>query len=492
MILHFGGYELMRNSCLSLLTSRIANGGQHFNYGFTNLAVYPFLTGLISPFSFLLWLSLTRLLERDGARKTLHKTTIGSMSFVLAVACSLFLVGHCDFGHIVSLSSRQRISQVILALAFLFQNAYQHLLYTQHWSFLSSIVSADEGRKVFGLLNGCSTLFSSFVGAMIPLIVPQTGLLGLMAFTSIFLLGSLGFGEYAYRVSALHPGFDPEADRDIPIDEQEHEDNKNDKRNIDNPNDSTSKDEKKRNNRIAKTYRLFHRVPTLQALLMEVITYQGISTILNVAFARSLQETIIDDVARSSYMGRFYSLINAVSTLIQFVLLPFVLRKAEHSTLWFMTPVLPLSFCAIQAILMTAPGAKTVMASSSLALFSIAFFLTKVMDYAFRTTTYVMVYQPLDYESRFFGSETVNLLGGRLGKSCTSLLLSGMTVIGRAGLQDLMRMATVVGGVWAFSCAWLAKLVPSQAEAERIIHQRTQSSPQQHHQEKQKMELEGL
>lgn len=420
MGLHFGGYEFMRNSCLSLLTSR--------SYGFEHPAMYPLFNGLISPFAVVLLLIYSSILERSGPRLALRRTTTMCMVFVMAAVATLY--GSHQVGW-------HRLSQVVIGVSFLMQNSYQHLLYTQQWSFVSSIVSPQEGSKWFSIINGCSSLFCCFVGSIIPLLVPKTGLLGLMLLTAVFLAASLVCGDQAYALSVKH-GFDP--------------------------------DEHKRNhsgdhqgNKFAKTFLLFRRVPTLQALLLEVLAYQSLSTILNVAFVRSLKETMTNDIARSAYTGRFYALVNAVSTTIQFIVLPFVLRTAEHSTLWKLTPVLPLFFCLLQLV----------KSHTSLTMLALTFFVAKVMDYAFRSVTYIMVYQPLDFESRYLGKETIGLFGGRFGKSGMSLLLSAMTVLGLASVNNLIRMAVLMSLFWTSSCGWLARLVPSQAESQAIVEERT-------------------
>lgn len=282
------------------------------------------------------------------------------------------------------------------------------------------------------------------MGALIPFVVPHTGLLGLMLITTVFMTGSLLCGDRAYALSEEH-GFAPDSS-----------DNKNNKI------EEVQRDDTPESSRLEKTVALFRRTPTLQALLGEVVAYQGFSTILNVAFVRSLQDTITDDIARSAFTGRFYSMINAISTTIQLALLPFLLKRFEQADLWRTMPIWPLLSC----VLLVFRGHDL-----SLTMLTGAFCLTKIMDYSFRTVTYIMVYQPLDFEGRYLGKETIGLFGGRFGKSGMSLLISGLTAAG-ASLCQLCRMAFMFNGLWFGATWWLASTIPSKKEAQSIVDER--------------------
>lgn len=55
---------------------------------------------------------------------------------------------------------------------------------------------------------------------------------------------------------------------------------------------------------VARGKDLIQRVPTLKALFCEVLSFQSLSTILNVCFVTKLRLSILDDVARASYTGK--------------------------------------------------------------------------------------------------------------------------------------------------------------------------------------------
>ena len=377
MSLHFGGYEFFRNACLALFTST--------QYGFRSPAAFPLANGLVSPFSLLLlWFYSQQLFQR-GPRVALRSTTIMSIVVILA-SSGLLQVCH-------SANLPAYVGQVIIGLTFLFQNSYQYLLYTQQWSFAGSVLTPDEGSRWFPALAGFSSVICSITSSLVPYILPYSGILGLMALTSITLLGSCILGDMAYSLSQTH-GFDPAQHM-----QQQQRSKK-------------AKDADSKEGRLGRAISLFRRVPTLTVLFLEVISFQSLSTILNVAFVRTLKQQIPVDVERAGYSGRFYGLVNAVSAALQFLVLPLCMKYAEPAWIWRLMPVIPVLFCGLQVS----------QAESSLFLVAGAVFLCKTIDYAIRSVVYPMVYQPLDFESRFVGKEVIGVFGSRFGKSGMSLM----------------------------------------------------------------------
>jgi hypothetical protein len=380
MALHFGGYEFFRNACLALFTSS--------DYGFQNAAAFPLANALVSPFSLILLWFYSRQLFHGGPRVALRTTTTMSIAVILLACGSLKLCRQAGLP--------ASVGQAIIALTFLFQNSYQYLLYTQHWSFVGSVLTPDQGATWFPALAGCSSLFCSITSSLVPALVPHTGILGLMALTSLTLTACAWCSDKAYGIAQTH-GFDPA------------EQLQQQKRGKDAEAAETADQ-----GRLGTALALFRRVPTLSVLFCEVLAFQSLSTILNVCFVRTLKLEIPGDVARTAYTGRFYGLVNAVSAALQFLVLPLAMKYAEPTWIWRLMPVLPLAFCVMQMV--------QVEQSSSLLLVAAAVFLCKTLDYSLRTVVYPMVYQPLDFESRYVGKEIIGVFGSRFGKSGMSLL----------------------------------------------------------------------
>jgi hypothetical protein len=435
MSLHFGGYEFIRNSCLSLFTST--------ETGFSSAAAFPLANGLISPFSIFLLYGYGQQLQRSGPRTALWNTTLGSIVFIIAVTTALYACQH--------LGLPKTVGKAIVGLTFLFQSSYQHLLYTQQWSFVGSVVSPAEGAKWFGVLAGCSSLFCAFMASLVPVMLPATGLLGLMGLTAVTLTGSLWCADRAYAISEQY-GFDPSKQR------QQEKEAKTKEANPVQPTAQRSK--------FSQVVELFRRVPTLGVLFAEVLSFQSLSTILNVAFVRSLKQDIVNDQLRAAYMGQFYSAINAVSAVLQFVVVPLCLKHTEPALIWRLMPLIPLAVCLPQLF----------QGQLSLTLLAAAFFAAKVMDYAIRSVLVMMVYQPLDFESRFVGKEIIGIVGSRFGKSGMSLVLSGLAAVGLTAQQQLGQLSLLASLTWLASTWSLSGMLPSKKEAQAQVDRRKQES----------------
>lgn len=354
MAIHFGGYEFFRNSCLSIFTSS--------EYGFKSPAAFPFAQGLIGPFSVLLLWGYGHQLENNGPRTALFRSTLFSVIFISFVSTSLAL---CRKWALPSF-----VGQALIGLTFLFQNSYQYLLYTQHWSFVGSVMTPDEGSRWFASLAGLSSLVCTITGGMVPKLLPYTGLLGLMSLTALTLSVTLFCSDRAYFL-AEENGFDP-ADQ---MQEKYAEKTKN----------GAVNGQNEERNRFKKAVDLFRREPTLAGLLCEVLSFQCLNIIFNVAFVRSLKTSIPDDLARSAYTGRLFSLINGASAFLQFTVLPVVMKYTEPKYIWQFMPLIPLGLCLVQVF----------QNQASLALLASNFFISKVLDYSLRTVVVEMVYQPL-------------------------------------------------------------------------------------------------
>jgi ATP/ADP translocase len=381
MALHFGGYEFIRNSCLALFTSQA--------WGFASPAAFPFANGLISPFSvILLWLYSNQL-DKHGPRTALLKTNLASILIIGLAAVSLKL------GVVYNLP--RLFFQTVIGFTFLYQNSFQYLIYTQQWSFVASVLTPQEGSKYFATLAGlCSLVCSITGGVCLPFLLSRVGLIGLLATTCTTLSLCTICCEKAYALAQQH-GFDPADKQD-----------KKKKKDTDKSADSS--------NRFSQAVALFQRVPTLRALLCEVVSFQSLNTLLHIAFVRALQTALPkDDLARSAYSARLFSWINMTAAALQFIVFPLFLNKTEPRTIWRGMPMLPLTICLYLVLVQPSP-------SSLLKWTAAAFGCAKLMDYSIRSVVYPMAYQPLDFESRYVGKEIIGVFGSRLGKSGMSIL----------------------------------------------------------------------
>lgn len=218
---------------------------------------------------------------------------------------------------------------------------------------------------------------------------------------------------------------------------------------------------------IEKASGLFSRVPVLKALFLEILAGQGLATLLNVCFVTKLSRAIVNDDERAGWMGNFYALTNALSSILQFLIIPRLMPHLEPRHLWRVMPIIMVGSTTYLATKMSG-GGGVAGADGKGGLYLIAgiFCLWKVMEFSIRRLLDELVYVPLDFESRFLGKEIISVFGYRFGKSGTSLLLSGLTgIFGNFGIHGLTCLTAGAAGVW-LSAAWnVSCKVPTQAQA---------------------------
>ncbi len=183
MSFHFGGYEFSRSSVLALFTSS--------DTGFSYHSAYPFAMGLVTPASLALLYWYGLLLKARGPRYALRTTKWLSVVTLL-------------FGTIVLKMAGQGTSTIwtklLVGALFVFQNSYGHLIYTQQWSFLGSVMTPTEGTKWFSAIAGICSIVCTLAGTLVHRLAAVVGLLGLIQGTAITLLLSLLMADRAYQL----------------------------------------------------------------------------------------------------------------------------------------------------------------------------------------------------------------------------------------------------------------------------------------------------
>mmetsp|Transcript_14111 Transcript_14111/g.40241 ORF Transcript_14111/g.40241 Transcript_14111/m.40241 type:complete len:588 (-) Transcript_14111:50-1813(-) len=443
MALHFGGYEFARSGALALYTSSTT--------GFTSPAAYPFAVGMATPASLLLLYWYGLVLKSGGPRKALFSTSLLSIA-VLSTTCAALAL----------LPTGTILSKALVALLFIFQNSYAHLLYTQQWSFLGSVMTPTEGTKWFSFIAGLSSIVCTATASMVKPLTAKIGLLGLIGGTCVTLIASLMIADQSYELAEQN-GFDPA--QAIQQERAKKEERKSDA--VNNKNSSTSSSINQEDPTLfQKTSTLFRKVPTLAALFGEVLTFQSLATILGVCYVRQLKVSVPLDTERASFSGNFYAGVNGISGIMQFFVLPLARRILEPKWVYKLLPCLLVPILAYLNFV-PQPADKALLVTAG------AFFCLKTLDYSFRNVVNEMVYQPLDFESRYLGKEVIGVFASRFGKSGMSLLISFATAQFAVGIKELSQFSLVLAGTWTASSFWLSQTVVSNKEAERAVQERT-------------------
>jgi len=424
MSIHYLGYSFARPSTIAIFTS--------FKTGYKSLAAFPLAMAFVSPVSLLLLMAYNRALNNYGPKGALTCSTLGSASVLILAALSIRTL-HDSTKVLFGVPLVKYVSGPL----FIFRESYVQLITSQYWSFMSSVLDPQQSSRWFAPISGLTSITSALAGLNVSRIVGALGLPGAVVVTGLMMILSLLAASRAYIIADKY-GFNPSR-------EQYETKQKSGK----SQNDSL----------IKKASDVFHRVPTLWALFIEVLSSQGLATLLNVCFVTKLSSTIPNDVARAGWMGNFFALINVITMIIQFSFLPLIMQAIEPKVLWRVLPIIMLGMSSMQAV----------KSDPSLYIVAASVLMMKTLEYSARRMLDEMVYVPLDFQSRYIGKEVVGVLAYRMGKSSTSLLLSALTTLfGNFNIQRLSILSTGASVLW-LKAAWdLSRLVPTKQEASNL------------------------
>jgi hypothetical protein len=197
MAIHFAGHEFARAPTSSLFTSK--------QLGFQSPSALPLAVGFVSPFSVILLNAFQSILEKYGPRRALSQSTLFYSIFLISVAILLKYWGnqiiHENSIHLFGICDFQGLVKTLLFSLFVYQSANVQFLYTQHWSFLGSILTPEEGKVWFAPIAGVGSIASTLAAANVSHLVDRIGLLGLLGFAGLVIGASSFLGDVAYRVA---------------------------------------------------------------------------------------------------------------------------------------------------------------------------------------------------------------------------------------------------------------------------------------------------
>merc|ERR1712176_695200 len=173
-------------------------------YG-SNRSAYTFAMSLISPCSFGLLILYGRVLEQSGPSAALKQSTLGCAS-ILGLAA--FFIGKLD-PSIDSNATLARLTRTIVGAIFVFRESYVQLITSQHWSFISSILTPSQSSTWFAPISGLTSVTSALAAIGTGKLSTLFGLQGVLALSALSLGISVVFGQLAYHIAKKN-GFNPE------------------------------------------------------------------------------------------------------------------------------------------------------------------------------------------------------------------------------------------------------------------------------------------
>lgn len=136
--------------------------------------------------------------DRIGPRRSLSFST-AAFAIVLVAAGTVLQI--LDSQIDVSPQICQKLSRVILFPLMVFINAFVQFLFTQHWSFLSSVMSEEEGSIWFAPIGGAGSIISTLTAGSVSPLVNRVGLPGLLLVSSVCLTACAFCSDAAYRIA---------------------------------------------------------------------------------------------------------------------------------------------------------------------------------------------------------------------------------------------------------------------------------------------------
>ena len=516
---HLGGFEVARGASFALFTS-------HRSGFAASPSASPLSTVCMAPFSLGLFWFYTRCLDRYGPHKSVFLSTVAFAVLLAFCGWVLHLIdphlseveetddagmsnhytdeynddqhgyynissmGSCrgnindydDFCYFSEELPRRvryhyvwkKLAQSTTFFLHVASSAFFQLLYTQHWSFLGSVIgmlglvaddedgsnnlksqkslSSSEGTMWFAPIAGLGSVSSTVAGLCLPRFVERFGLTGSLSVAAGVLLLSGALADRAYRI-ALQNGFEPGHFHDH-------------KTKACNGGKEKNRDDIGQDDSLTQaSVKLFRRVPILGSLSLEVLACQSVSSIIHFLFVLEVQQAIPDDTHRASWTGHCYAWMNACSGVLQFLVLPLLIRLwnpskkqdgAEPSQLWrwqqrFLWLTMPISMMICSALLVYYSNEK------ALALVTVTFALNKVLEWSVRGVAMETLYASLDYEGQFLGKELISMVVDRVGRSSTAVALSFVTSI--FGLSSALDKG-LVHALSVSSLLWFATSYP--------------------------------
>lgn len=343
------GYEFVRSVSSSLFIEA---------YGADRL---PFVMALGPVGTLLLIYLYGLLLSRWGPRRALLLTS--GLSALVLLGCYLGL--------------RAGIA-LAAGVLYVFREAYIVLLVEQYWSFINSVLGSGEARKFNGPITGVASLGAIAGGTLVHWLAKPLGSETLLLFAAGSLLpaGLLSLVAYTW-------GGEPQP---------------------------TAEEAGGRQGQLA--LRVFRRSPYLLLLAGVILTTQVVSTVLDLRFSGLVEEALPLKDQRTAYLGGFYARLNAVASVLQFLVAPLLLHFVP---LRLVHAAIPFLHFGASLILLLHP---------SLATGAAAFLLFKAVDYSVFRAGKEIFYIPLSFDARYRAKEVIDAFGYRFAKGAASGLLA--------------------------------------------------------------------
>ncbi len=367
------GYEFIRSVSTSLFVD--AYGAENLPRGM--MAIPPSMIVLLYGYG--------RLLSWQGATRALVVTSL--FSAVLILWCYTALSRGMHFA---------------AAIIYVFREAYIVIVIEQFWSFVNSVLTTEQAKRINGPFCAVASLGSFLGGTLVSKLATVLGTEALLLFTAGSLVPTAVLGVMAYRF-----GGEPK------------------------PN------EEEAGGRLGHIgIKTFFRSKYLVFIGVLIISTQVVSTVLDLRFNLLAELERPDKDMRTAFYGAVYGNLGLAAGILQLVVVPLALRFVA---LRYIHLGIPIVHFVSSLVLTLSPSLRTGTA---------AYVIFKALDYSIFRAGKELFYMPLSYDSRYRAKQVIDSFGYRFSKG------------GSASVIELvkLRVGTIVGTAYSVTAMVMAVL----------------------------------
>ena len=369
------GYEFIRSVSSSLFID--AYGAENLPRGM--VAVPPSMLVMLYGYG--------RLLSWQGATRALAVTSL--FSAILILGCYVALSRGVHFA---------------AAVIYVFREAYIVIVIEQFWSFVNSVLTTEQAKRINGPFCAVASMGSFLGGMLVSRWATVLGSEALLLFTVASLVPTAVFGVIAYKF-----GGEPEPSAEEVGGRLGH-----------------------------VGVKTFFRSRYLIFIGVLIISTQVVSTVLDLRFNGLVESEIPDKDMRTAFFGGVYGSLGLAAGILQLVVVPLALRFVA---LRYLHLGIPIVHFVSSLVLTISPSLRTGTA---------AYTIFKALDYSIFRAGKELFYMPLSYDSRYRAKQIIDSFGYRFSKGGSAAVLE----LVRLGIKTIPQVAfsitaMVVAVLWA-------------------------------------------
>ena len=356
------GYEFIRSVSSSLFIEA---------YGAENL---PRGMVAIPPSMIVMLYCYGRLLSWQGATRALAITSL--FSAILILGCYVALVRGMHFA---------------AAVIYVFREAYIVIIIEQFWSFVNSVLTTEQAKRINGPFCAVASMGSFVGGMLVSRWAVALGSEALLLFTAASLVPTAVFGVIAYKL-----GGEPKPS------------------------------EEEAGGRLGHLgVKTLFRSRYLLFIGVLILSTQVVSTVLDLRFNGLVESELPDKDMRTAFYGSVYGNLGLIAGILQLVVVPLALRFVA---LRYIHVGIPLVHFVSSLVLTISPSLRSGTA---------AYMIFKALDYSVFRAAKELFYMPLFYDARYRAKQIIDSFGYRFSKGASA----GVLELVRLGVKTIPGIA---------------------------------------------------